>query len=405
MIQEKIKIVKENYAVILFFIYSAAMIIDAKFTSIAPTILLGGYCLYSIVKKRQLKYSYYEIGLLIFTVGTLISFIQTPYSMEPGRRMLLRITRFLWIPFFLGQFNIGYREKAAAIKGGLLGILYWFVLFVFDFLNNVSHLKKINNISTIEVLKRNELWQIRYRIIADSISYAGVVLASLVIVGICILIKEKKLRKKEKTVIYIGVFLSGIMMLATQSRSATVSLLTALVTIAIINNRKKYLKYLIIGMIIIGGIFFRFRENPYVQRYKFKDDAVLARIEVYKEAFRIFKENPIKGVGFENFKQAQNPKAFRYHGKYQHPHNMPLKTLSETGIIGFLAYYSWMGILLVKTFLRRRETTYLIGFGVILNMIIFENFEMVLSTTKGLPIIIFILGMCINRSYKKYSMR
>lgn len=397
--------IKENYGEILIFLYTLSMIIDAKFTTIVPTLVFGTFCIYKIIKKGEIKLSFYEMGLVVFIISILISFIKAPYPIQPGTKILMRIVRFLFIPLFLGQFSLDEKHKRFAVYGGSVGIIYWFAIFVNKISKNIERIGKSLNLPLKEVLRTDNFWKIRYELIGDSISYAGVVLASLVIIGVCILLRETELKIKEKIGLYILNLMSFIMLLSTQSRAGFLSLAISVIIIFVITKHKKILFITMLIGIGISSVFFKFLNNSYIKRYKFKDTSTLARIEVYKEAFRIFKENPLKGVGFENFKQAQNKAIFRYHREYFHPHNMPLKALSETGIIGFLAYYFWIILLLVKMFLKRNETSYLIGFSVLLNMAIFENFEMVLSTTKGLPIIIMIVGICINSSYYNYDVR
>jgi O-antigen ligase len=73
----------------------------------------------------------------------------------------------------------------------------------------------------------------------------------------------------------------------------------------------------------------------------------------FKTALLIFKKNYITGVGVRNFRLECRKNIYDDVGNYHcttHPHNIYLQLLSETGLIGFLFFISFIVFLLVKTF-------------------------------------------------------
>ncbi|MGL5936703.1 MAG: O-antigen ligase family protein, partial [Cetobacterium sp.] len=135
--------------------------------------------------------------------------------------------------------------------------------------------------------------------------------------------------------------------------------------------------------------------------FKF-DSSNLARLEVYKESLRLFKTNFITGVGYENFILAQDKSGYKIHEFYYHSHNMVLKLLSELGILGFISYYLLMFQILRNVFLEKESLIKRITFLVVLNYLIFENFEILVINRNVYSVLFLILAFGINSNYKKY---
>ena len=73
----------------------------------------------------------------------------------------------------------------------------------------------------------------------------------------------------------------------------------------------------------------------------------------FKTALLIFKQYPITGVGVRNFRLECRKNIYDNVGKYHcttHPHNTYIQLLSETGLIGFLFFISFIVFLLIKIF-------------------------------------------------------
>lgn len=115
--------------------------------------------------------------------------------------------------------------------------------------------------------------------------------------------------------------------------------------------------------LLYGAIGYRFEKMIYqiLGINGIVDGSTRERVAFIKSAFRVFKENPIVGVGIDGF---------RYLNEIQHTysHNNFTELLANLGIIGFAIYYSeYLRILLKSKYLIKKNQ---IIFAVVLAMIV-----------------------------------
>ena len=102
--------------------------------------------------------------------------------------------------------------------------------------------------------------------------------------------------------------------------------------------------------------------------------------------------------------KAQNPQKYTYISYYWHPHNMALKMLSETGIIGFMAYYAFMFNIIFMLYKNyKKDKVCFIGIIAIVTLLLYENIEVIIIKDIALPYIFFIIALCLNPSYKEWK--
>lgn len=77
-----------------------------------------------------------------------------------------------------------------------------------------------------------------------------------------------------------------------------------------------------------------------------EDESVLFRYRLWDSAISMFKENPVFGAGWWTFYNKSI--SFDYTNRNYHAHNVFLQLLAEGGIVGFLFYTCWFGIMLYK---------------------------------------------------------
>ena len=116
-------------------------------------------------------------------------------------------------------------------------------------------------------------------------------------------------------------------------------------------------------LIIIGVLFAMYMSIPLVRQSinnitdKFADDdgTLSGRTELYDLAIRLFKQHPIIGIGWGNFRE-QSLHVFRMtSSKTYETHNVYLQLLCETGVIGlaaFLITIIWMLVYTIRRFMR-----------------------------------------------------
>ena len=79
---------------------------------------------------------------------------------------------------------------------------------------------------------------------------------------------------------------------------------------------------------------------------------------------------------------------------------MALKMLSETGIIGFVAYYVFMLNIIVMLYKNyKKDRICFIGIIAIVTLLLYENIEVIIIKDIALPYIFFIIALCLNQSY------
>lgn len=74
--------------------------------------------------------------------------------------------------------------------------------------------------------------------------------------------------------------------------------------------------------------------------------------ELYKTAFKMFKQNKITGIGPGMFKRQCNNERY-YSNKFScstHPHNTYIQLLAETGFLGFLLVFTILVTIIIKSF-------------------------------------------------------
>lgn len=116
-------------------------------------------------------------------------------------------------------------------------------------------------------------------------------------------------------------------------------------------------------LVIIGVVFAMYMSIPIVRQSvdtitsKFADDdgTLSGRTDLYALALRLFKQHPIIGIGWGNFRAQSLHVLSTTNSKTYETHNVYLQLLCETGIIGltvFLVTIIWMLVYTIRRFMR-----------------------------------------------------
>lgn len=369
--------------------------------------LLGILAIVQLYKKG-FKISFYEKYLGIFIVSILISLIFTDYPIKLG----LKVGKsFLWVlilPTLLGQFKI----KESYLKYSLISMILGALILYKGFLEEIQNILKghfgvtdslYKVLSYKNIILLQKLGE-RYRLVGEFnyIALTANILAMIIII-VTVVILEKKIRNSYKILLGIFLILTVYFFLLTQSRAGYLSLIIVILLYLtyILKNKIIYLYPMLFGVTILLSNMLK--KNPYIVRTKniFRfDSSNLARMEVYRESLRLFKANFLTGIGYENFILAQDRTKYRFNKFYYHSHNMELKLLSELGIIGFIAYYLWIFQILKNLFLERDCLIKRVSILVLINYLIFENFEILVINRAVYSVLFLILAFGINSNYK-----
>lgn len=379
-----------------------------QFNVLIPLLLI-----LSIVQiyKKGLKISFYEKYLLIFIITILISLVFTNYPTKLGFKAGKSFLWVLILPTLLGQFEI----KEKYFKYSFISMILGSLILYKSFLEEIQKVLRgnfgvaIESISGVLNFKNILLLQrlgVNYRL-AGNFTYIALTanILTMIIIAVLVVTFEKNIKKIYKIILLIYLIPTIYFLLLTQSRAGYLSLSVIIILYLTYIFRKKIL-YLYGSILVFLLIIFNLlKNNIYIVRAKniFKIDASnLGRVEVYKEALKLFKSSPVTGIGYENFILAQDRSGYKIHEFYYHPHNMSLKLLSELGVLGFISYYLWMFQILKNLFLERNILIKRITFLVLLNYLIFENFEILVINRTVCSILFLVIAFGINSNYKNF---
>lgn len=155
--------------------------------------------------------------------------------------------------------------------------------------------------------------------------------------------------------------------LETQSRKGIIVIIFGLIIYLIMNNINKIISkkvkiksivsFVIIFFLLIGGIiigFKKFKESDYYQRFerlanylqskrrlsdltRIIDYSAYERQRFVKYGLNMWEQNPILGVGLDNFRAEINK--YWTLSRQTYSHNNYIELLATTGILGFIAFY------------------------------------------------------------------
>ena len=200
-----------------------------------------------------------------------------------------------------------------------------------------------------------------------------VVGAFLLLFGIIILtyfIDRKDKKKINKIFFNIFIILLPITIFITGERSNFIKLSIILFTLFIFIPKERFLidkKKTVLALFLVIFLLFNFSENTKQKYTEFFERIVTSKnynsqylfenilyFSHYDVAWKIFKDNPLIGIGSKNFRwECHKKEYFDSNKKFSvqrcstHPHQIHFELLSEQGIIGYILI---LGILLNYTF-------------------------------------------------------
>jgi hypothetical protein len=171
-------------------------------------------------------------------------------------------------------------------------------------------------------------------------------------------------KKKNQLLLQAAIFLQCFALCITYSRAAIIAFLfSSCVWIVLISWKKPVswapskVKRLILtvglSVLICLGLFYSqfFSRGGIVNYNQIVEHADTERVVYQKVAWEMFKENPLLGVGFNNYKfhvQKFTPITYQ-NALFAKVHNIYLLILAETGICGLLAFCCFIGSILKET--------------------------------------------------------
>ena len=207
-----------------------------------------------------------------------------------------------------------------------------------------------------------------------------------------LLFNEKK--KNKKIILFLSMFLIAINIILSQSRNALLALFLGALLLAII-----YDKRILLLSILLPLVMFIIPQSRNRILDILNPEQNSSRFKIWKTAELIIKDNPLFGVGYDNFALEyptyiyHNPDLL-IHGSYkaQHPHNIFLKIQSELGIIGtiFFIIFIILTIFTLYNYIRstRDDKTISLLIGITISFITFQFMNLIDCYYSSLKVII-----------------
>ena len=431
MILQSKNILSYLYLLIPLFLITGPAIPDIVITF---SVLFGiFYILYQKEYKNFIKLNFLRISIIFWLSLILISFFS--YNKTNSFQDSLIFIRFLLIPFFC---YFIFFENKKVFERSLL-IIFTLVVFVsvdtlYQFINYTS---KDGFGEDLFGFKSN--WYGRLTGPFGDELIPGSYLSKLGLFGFVFLISKKKLKNN---IILQSLYLSLIILVCYVSGErmafATFALSLIVLFIFLDDFRKSILLSILFGILFIFlAIYFHpfyndynvIESTEYHQGQKIEKfypcenntEKLCSRIiniqpsffeviknfgtsaygEIYKLSFKMFLDNPITGIGINNFKYLCDieeiyKKIMVNYGCASHPHNIYIQWLTEGGIIVFIFFIMYL-YFLVEFIIRNNGDK---KYKIISTIIIFSMFWPIMSTGSLIKnwygiITFFIIGLCI----------
>lgn len=255
----------------------------------------------------------------------------------------------------------------------------------------------------------------------------GLVLLSSIIISLGYLFSAKYLIFRMAQLPLILFFF--IMLLQTGSRKAILGLFIV-VTLFVYFKFREHIKRNVSAALLMlvvavsavaGGLYYLkdtshfYRIQRVIDAFESKDissagESERGRLELYAKGLEVAMDNPVIGVGLDNFRRVDSGNVFSSDiGTYSHSNY--IEVLVSTGIIGFVLYYSVYGLLLFRIYKLRkrnfsnRDKTSLIMVGSIFSMYILYDFAMVSYYEKVswliMALVLSVVGILENKKLDK----
>lgn len=196
----------------------------------------------------------------------------------------------------------------------------------------------------------------------------GSIMMMFIIMNFAMLLFVNRKNIKISILSSIGIVTGVLALFASSSRGALLGLVAGLFVVTILKG-KKFLVYLLIGLILLS----LFMPNYYKSRISKLTDItsnnVYSRLSMYKAGVDMFLEKPILGVGLNNVKTVYDmyelPEFEHFGDKHRNLHNLYINILVELGIIGFSILAILIYLLGKKSWLNYKANKNWFNLGVI----------------------------------------
>lgn len=322
----------------LIFIISVIFLVDAK-----------------LIKKNSLKQLFdtsLTFPVLIF-LG--ITCAASAFSMNIFLSLTELNKLFYSIVFFYLCFNIAKLENIRIkiiyilLFGGFLISLYGLYQYFFGFTDTLNYIKNINlNLDSREM--GEILNNLKSGRIFSTFLYSNTLAGYLImLLPLSVSVYFETINKKIKFASMAFTLLFLAVLFFTKSIGGWISLFAAFIIFFSMFHKKIPKKgFITAGILILTGlILILMSRSSLFFNFESYDSSIVARIEYWKAALKIIKDNLFFGIGAGTFKFIQPEYIFK--GLYsEYAHNYYLQIAAESGIFALLAFCFLIFVILKK---------------------------------------------------------
>ncbi len=375
----KLEFTANGFAWFVVFVASFLMVADPN-SLIYFSVILG--CLAAVqIRKQGLKISLVEGFVTVFMKVILISFADAS-DITRGLEQWGRMLQWIFLPFFIGQFEFSERSRKLLLIPFCCGLPFYALK---DFLDWQS----------------GDMYYFPRLAGGYAMSQFSIILSFYIIMFCCLLLFDRS--RIRSIVIFSAALLTGLVLLVLAgTRGVWISTTMAVGIIVFYRNKKIFFAY-VTGLLLLGTVFVNLPDNPYSTRLSNLSSCaeLLARFESQREAIRLFLSHPVNGIGYENFIDYQDRSVYEIEPFYFHPHNMILKMLCETGLIGLLGYLIFKGGIFITCLKAIKDKLVLsMVVGCLISLEIYELSEIVIRKHYAYAVLFLILSVGLQENYK-----
>ena len=163
-----------------------------------------------------------------------------------------------------------------------------------------------------------------------------------------------------KKLLILSFTITYLAFVTTFSRSSALLLIVAFSSLAFL---KRSVKLFLLGLFLFFGFFLIFntyQKSIALPRNIDREHSAEARFDTWQQGFEVFQKSPVLGVGFNAYRYALDqynlslPEFLQSRGSSTNDSSL-LYVLATTGIIGFIAYLVFLGLLVRHTLSSKEE--------------------------------------------------
>ncbi|MBI4036711.1 O-antigen ligase family protein [Candidatus Daviesbacteria bacterium] len=295
-------------------------------------------------KRFKLSYptNYINAALLFVLAGT-ISLLLTPLHLAFSEYL----TSFFYIVRFASYVLLGwvlYSKALPEIKDNISNILV-----VSGIVIAILGLLQFILLPDLRFLE-NQGWDPHYlRTVSTFLdpNFAG----AFFVLSLILVLQNLAIAKKWNTVLFVLIYLA---LLTTFSRSSYMMFLTSFLIISLL---KKSIRLGFISVALFFGLllgFWIYTQTVSQPRNINRQLSAESRLTTWQQGWNIFQHSPIFGVGFNAYRYAireyslADSTFLKSHGSSTNDSSL-LYVLATTGVVGFLAYLTFLGLILKTT--------------------------------------------------------